>query len=390
MNNAVTTIEVESASSPSTETVEIITEKNILEKISVFLKRFIFFDNPAHYTLLALWVISTHLIACFDFTGYIFVHSAEPQSGKTRVLEILDSLVANSSGLLSSPTESVLFRTAKGHTQLLDEVDSWKNGEDMRSVLNAGFKSNGTVPRMDRTATGGYQDKYFSVFAPRALAGIGEKILDPTTRDRCFMIRMKRQTEEEKREKFTRGKQKEAVILKKEIEQWAKVNWDKVQGVYEADDFPYLDSFADRTIDIAQPLASIIEVVGENSPMLAQMRGELVSAISSTRKENQELSRDQSIMLKLAELAMAEDPLIGNASELAEKCKTLPDAPNEYYLASVLHKHGLSTKSTRKSGEKDPKKRYSITKDELVDLVARYVPQGLVTTEIQSATTIET
>lgn len=364
--------------------------QNILEKIVAFLKRFILFENPAHYTLLGLWIIQTHSMDCFDFTGYVFVYSAEKQSGKTRVLEVLDLLVANSSGVQVSPTEAVLFRTAQGHTQLLDEVDSWMNMENLRSVLNQGFKRSGKVIRMKRKEAGGYDEEEYSPFAARALAGIGKHILPDITKDRCYAIRIQRQKSEERREKLTRKKQAEAEELRVEIENWAKENKDKIQAVYDDEDcFPYLDSFADRTIDISQPLASIVEVLFKNNPALPGVRGELVEAISSTRAENEEVSRQNRILLKLAELSIAEDPLIGNATELAERCTAAGQPATTNDISDLLQKHGIKTKSIRIHGD-DPKKRYSLPSSQLVDLATRYVPQGLVTTKIQVPTTVET
>jgi hypothetical protein len=108
-------------------------------------KRFVFLKDPSLYRLLALWIIHTYVVDEFEYTGYIFAHSPEPESGKTRLLEVLEVLIENSSGILVSPSESVLFRTAQGHTQFLDEVDTWTNKDQLRSVLNAGYQHSGQV-----------------------------------------------------------------------------------------------------------------------------------------------------------------------------------------------------------------------------------------------------
>jgi hypothetical protein len=173
----------------------------IVDRIAEFLDRFLFLQRRELYRLIALWILATHLMKVWEYTGYLFFHSPEPQSGKSRALEFLEPLVANSSSILISPTEAVLFRTADGKTQILDEVDSWKNRDQLRSVLNAGFRKGGTVPRMAETDDG-YVLRQFPVFGPRALAGIGSRILDATTRDRTFEIDMRRQTRAERRQPF--------------------------------------------------------------------------------------------------------------------------------------------------------------------------------------------
>jgi hypothetical protein len=121
---------------------------NVVDRVSTFVKRFVFLKEPSLYRLLALWVIHTYLVDEFEYTGYVFAHSPEPESGKTRLLEVLEVLVENSSGILVSPSESVLFRTALGHTQFLDEVDTWTNKDQLRSVLNSGFQHGVQVLRM--------------------------------------------------------------------------------------------------------------------------------------------------------------------------------------------------------------------------------------------------
>src|SRR3981081_4336642 len=84
---------------------------NLVDRIAAFIERFVFLKDKALYRLLALWIIHTYLMDEFDHTGYVFAHSPEPESGKTRLLEILDVLVFGSSQILTSPTEAALFHT---------------------------------------------------------------------------------------------------------------------------------------------------------------------------------------------------------------------------------------------------------------------------------------
>jgi len=163
-------------------------QPDVIMHVRNFIRRFVFFRDEELYDLVATWIVSTYMTDQFEYVGYLFAHSPEPQSGKSRLLEVLDLLVNNSSGILVSPTEVVLFRTAEGQTQLFDEVDAWTNKDELRSVLNAGFRFGGSVVRM-REEGSDFGPKRFPVYGPRALAGIGAKILDATTRDRTFMLR---------------------------------------------------------------------------------------------------------------------------------------------------------------------------------------------------------
>jgi hypothetical protein len=89
--------------------------------------------------------------------------------------------------------------------------------------------------------------------------------------------------------------------------------------IYERDDeFEYLQPFRDRTIDVAQPLAAIVEVVWKDSPDLEQSRIELIKAISITRKDKEHLLEDVRILGVLKAHAASNSPLVRTASELAE------------------------------------------------------------------------
>jgi hypothetical protein len=345
--------------------------QTVVDRVADFIERFVFLKTKSLYELLALWTISTHMQAEFEFTGYIFAYSPEPQSGKSRLLEILELLVAHPSGILISPSEAVLFRTAHGHTQLLDEVDGWTNREFLRSVLNAGFRRGATVKRVE-DGSSGYEVGSFPVFAPRALAGIGSKILDGTTRDRTFQFEMVRQMPDERREKFrARTAGPEAKLITSEVAKWVDENRHRVAELYERADFPYLQEFRDRTIDVTEPLAAILEVAYAKSPGLEQASADLLEAVALTRKDQASLPDDHRILETLAKFAESEDPLVGNATELAERCaQVLGERADSLDVSSALRRFGFETKSIRKGGE--AKYRYSLPHSALEEINKRY------------------
>lgn len=351
-------------------------EPTIIDHVAQFVERFVFIRDKALYLLIALWVLATYLHEKFEYTGYLFAHSPEPQSGKSRLLEVLDLLVSKSSGVLVHPSSAVLFRTARGGTQLLDEVDSWPNLDELRGILNAGFKNGGSVPRMEKDDEGHYYVLHFIAYCPRALAGIGRGILRGATQDRTFMFEMVRQMRDERREPLKRKQKQQAGPLKGKIVQWVKKNDKAVAALYDECEFQYLDNFRDRTIDITQPLAAILDVVYKDDPRLEEKRQCLIDAIAITRKEQDSLSSEQhQLLLELLRLAKDEEPLIGSASELAERCTSLQQKPREYAVARVLRNFGFETKSVRKDGR--PRYRYVLSRKILEEVVARYIDAGL-------------
>jgi hypothetical protein len=348
------------------------TETNLVDRIAKFIERFVFVKDPQIYHLLAWWVIQTHFYKDFEYTGYIFAHSPEPESGKSRLLEVLDLLVAKSSGLLYKPTDAILFRTADGTTQLLDEVDSWTNAEFLRGILNAGFHRGGVVLRNERQKDGKWNPISFPVFAPRAMAGIGLGILHGTTKDRTFILPMVKQTRAERREKLrSRRVKPEGDQLKREIETWVEQNRISVISLYDDAEsaLSYLAHLRDRTMDIAEPLAAILEVAYKGTPYLNARRTELLEAVILTRKDGEEFLADHRILHELLMLAAIQHPLVGSASELAAK-SGLDPRPSEYEIAGTLGRYGFENRSIR-VGE-SVRYRYALPRARLVEICARF------------------
>src|SRR6266536_2879762 len=111
--------------------------------------------SPEQRTVVALWIIHTHAVQHFEQTPYLSVTSPEKQCGKSRLLEVLELLVARP-WMVVAPSEAVLYRhiDATTPTLLLDEVDTIFNPrmqdryEPHRTLLNSGHRRAIRVPRM--------------------------------------------------------------------------------------------------------------------------------------------------------------------------------------------------------------------------------------------------
>jgi hypothetical protein len=328
-----------------------VTGSNIIEDVVLFIRRFVFIREEALYYLAATWIIATYLADVFDYFGYLFIYSAEPQSGKSRLLSILDYLVKDSSGKLVSPTEAVLFRTASKTTLLLDEVDTWVHTDSLKAVLNAGFERNTGVWR-NHEGNGGWELKKYPVFGPKALAGIGMSILPSPTLDRTFRFEMVRQTKTEKRERLAiRRVEPVAKELKARILKWVKTEKNRVQEIYDEPEsvISYLDEYGDRTFDIALPIAAIIEAAYIDRAELQRVRTLFRKALDSTRNERPS-SQHCNVIRQLLEIGRQteKDPLIGNASELSQQFVTLlRETVLADTISSALRHYGFTTKSHR-------------------------------------------
>jgi hypothetical protein len=236
---------------------------SLLDDLAAFVRRFVVV-SPAQATAISLWVAHTHAFDAADASPYLAVTSAEKRSGKSRLFEVLELLVANPWRVIT-PTEAVLFRKVDKDrpTLLLDETDAIfgkKNGENyegLRALLNAGNRQGTSVPRCVGTS----QLVSFSVFCPKAIAGIGE--LPDTIADRSIPIRLKRKARSEKAERFRQRDAKYAAErLYIDSTAWAE---HAVPTLAEAR--PELPAeLDDRAQDAWEPLLAIADLTGSNWP----------------------------------------------------------------------------------------------------------------------------
>jgi hypothetical protein len=126
----------------------------ILDDVAAFIGRFNAFPNEHCIPTLALWYAHTHAAEHFYVTPRLILDSAEPGSGKTRVLEVAQYLVKAPEMTISATTAALFRMVSDGPiTILFDEVDAifnpkaGGNYEDLRAMLNAGYKRSATIAR---------------------------------------------------------------------------------------------------------------------------------------------------------------------------------------------------------------------------------------------------
>lgn len=196
----------------------------LLRRVESFLRRFVAFKDAHQSAACALWVLHSWAFDASHQTGYLAISSPEPQSGKSRLLEVLELLVAEP-WLIVRPSEAVVFRNIerKRPTLLLDEYDAIFNDrsdhEGLRAIFNAGHRPGAIVPRA--VGEGGkYVIKDFAVYCPKALAGLGD--LPDTVASRSITIALQRRTKAEHVERFRRRLlEPEAAELRSTLEAWA-------------------------------------------------------------------------------------------------------------------------------------------------------------------------
>jgi hypothetical protein len=225
----------------------------LLDEVREFIGRFVAFPSKHALAAVTLWAAHTHLVGRFDSTPRLAVLSAEKQSGKTRVLEVIELTVAGPERLSDTSAAFIFRRVAAGSvTVMLDECDAiWKRGkngdesrEALRSVVNAGHRKGATVGRVEMDGKTGKLVR-FPVYAPVALAGIGD--LPDTILDRAVIVRMRRRAPGEQVTPYrARLAAPEGRALGERLAAWCEAGADRI-----GDPWPNMpDGVEDRPADV--------------------------------------------------------------------------------------------------------------------------------------------
>jgi hypothetical protein len=242
---------------------------NLLRHIRTFVRRFVSLSR-IQADVVPLWVIHTHAFSAADATPYLAITSAEKQSGKTRLLELLETIVA-SPWFTGRVTAAVLIRKIDSQqpTLLLDESDAAFGGEKeyaevLRGVLNTGHRRGGKASCcVGQGANISTRD--FSTFCPKAIAGIGK--LPDTVADRAIPIRLKRAAPGDSVARFRRREiETEARSLKQQIQSWLSSILPKLRDARP--DLP--EELTDRQQEGVEPLLAIADSAGEEWPEIAR------------------------------------------------------------------------------------------------------------------------
>ncbi len=344
---------------------------DVLEDLANFILRFVVL-TPVQVAAIALWIVHTHVFQAADTTPYLNISSAEKRSGKTRLLEVLELLVARP-WFTGRVTAAVLARKvdAECPTLLLDESDAAFKGEKeyaetLRGILNSGYRRGGKCSIcVGQGVNIGYKD--LSTFCPKVIAGIGK--LPDTISDRSIPIELKRRAPNETVEQFRRrDMEDEAMNIRNDIIGWSA-------NVSLEDARPEIpEPLNDRSADCWEPLLAIADVAGAAWPDRSRQ-----AAITLMTDETQS---DQSLGIQLLSdirLIFEGQSNHLSSSELAEELNRLEESPwgdikgrplTPRKLASFLKPYDIRPRSVR-VGNSTPK---GYQKEDFQDAWNRYIP----------------
>jgi hypothetical protein len=233
-----------------------------------------------------LWTAHTHAIDAADCTPYLNPNSAEKRSGKTRLLEVLEKIVANP-WLTGRTSAAALVRKVDGEqpTLLLDESDTAFQQEKeyvaaLRGILNSGYRKSGKASLC--IGQGAAIDvKDFDTFSAKAIAGISR--LPDTVADRSIPIRLKRAKRGEVCKFREREARQESSEIAGRLAAWATAN---LGALREAR--PEIPAqLSDRQSDTCEPLLAIADLAGGEWPKTA--RAALVALCGEAQADDESI-----------------------------------------------------------------------------------------------------
>lgn len=240
-----------------------------LASVEQFVRRYVVLTVDQAVAL-ALWAAHTHAIEAADTTPYISIGSATKRAGKTRLLEVLEPIVAKP-WLTGRTSAAALVRKIdiSGPTLLLDESDAAFGGEReyveaLRGILNTGYKRSGKASLcVGKSADLSVRD--FSTFSAKAIAGIGQ--LPDTVADRAIAIILRRKTASELVHRWRdRDGRAEAAPIRDQLVAWSQSAIDQLRAAR-----PCLPAdLSDRAQDVWEPLLAIADLAGGDWPARAR------------------------------------------------------------------------------------------------------------------------
>jgi phage/plasmid primase-like uncharacterized protein len=348
--------------------------RHILDEVYAFLGRFVAYPSEHARVAHCLWVAHTHLMEEWESTPRLAFLSPEPGSGKTRAMELTETLVPRPVEAINV-TSAYLFRKISDPdglpTVLHDEIDTIfgaraKEHEEIRGVINAGHRRGAAAGRcVVKGKT--IETEELPAFCAVAMAGLGH--LPDTILTRSVIIKMRRRAPGEDVESYRRRVHaSEGYQLRDRLAAWA------VQIRPTLNTYPIMpDGITDRNADVWESLLSVADATGELWPDRARVAA--VALVADAKGGQHSLG-----VRLLGDLRVVfgdRDSLL--TVEILLALMDLEEAPwgdlngkplDARRLANLLKPYGVTSKQVRR-GESNQR---GYTYGDLQDAWARYLP----------------
>lgn len=358
----------------------------LINELASYFKNYIVFEDERLYTLFSLWSIGTYCYTIFRVYAYLSLRSASKECGKSRALDLLSLVCFNADPRTTAPTKATIFRGTARHsgTLILDEIENLTSVNDTDSsvldVLNSGFEQGGYVSRMEQRGNNFIQIKY-STYSPKALAGINK--LADTISGRCITVYLMRKRRDVSVKRLSPARLRaELQPLRDKISVWCLSNAASVARIYfeEIAHNNSLNCLGDRDRDLWEPLISIATVIEGDATECNDLINSMVSLAVDSSQDKYQAEDEQALRLigRLEQILGEEDTLEITPTDLLEAIKgnkgfSLSPIQNTKVLAGRLATIGMKSVSKWDTTEHKAKRVYTISREGINDLKARYL-----------------
>ena len=249
----------------------------LLGEIEDLIRAYVALTTEEQYAAVALWVAHTYTWREAAYTTpYLSIQAPEKQSGKSRLLEVLEQSAHNALKAASISPAAVYRAVEKWKpTLLIDEADTIfeGKGEDhaaLRGIIDDGYRRGGRALRVDAKSG---EVLSFSTFCPKAIAGIGSP--PETIVDRSIVIQMKRKRRDERVLPFrqTAARLADAKSFRLRLE----AGFGAIADQLKAAEPEMPEALSDRQADCWEPLIAIADSAGNGWPDRARRAAVLLS-----------------------------------------------------------------------------------------------------------------
>jgi hypothetical protein len=315
----------------------------VLDQVRDFVARFSAFPSEHCAPMLALWYAHTWVADAFYVTPRLILSSPEPGSGKTRVLEIAQHLTKAPEMTAGGSAAATVRMVAAGPiTILMDEVDTifgagGGGNEEVRNVLNLGYKRTATVPKSKGDPATGFTIERLPIFAPAALAGLSGRMPDTIT-TRAITVHLRRRRHNEKVEPYRESKvTRQAEPIRDALCEWmTSIGESLIEA--EPDMPPGVD---DRPAEIWEPLLAIADQAGGHWPTTAR---DACTYFVFNQKTTPSLG--VRLLADLRTLFATEDTDRMHTAEIVTRLRAIDDAPWSDLNGKPLDSRRLSLELT--------------------------------------------
>lgn len=305
--------------------------------------QYVEYSDDHFYDLLPYYVLGTYVYRLFPTIGYLHFNGTAA-SGKSQNLKLLKVLGFNCVWASNLSTAS-LYRQVDGCPGLIciDEAESFEGerGEELRRLLNAGYKDGEPVMRAEATGDGTFAVRKFEVYSPKALASINP--LEHVIGSRCVVVPMQPASIKEIKE--FRESDEQWPRLRNRMYHWAMQNAHEIGEVYrewnETLRFSHAKVLTNRTWEIAQ-LFIVMAHHLQGMDAAVELVQFFAGYFAEQQKSAEEIDRQRLLLKCLPEVIRDKDAhnggyLLKDIHDVVEQY--LDEDAREYYRTKQVSKH---------------------------------------------------